>query len=153
MSPAFRLMTGYEPETSSAAIPPRTVILTIWGPPPQAIGRLLSGHPTASRSPTATRHRTRGWVWVESTIRPVRDAAGEVVEYILVARDISARKARDAALRESASSACDLALSAADMGLWDLDLDRQAIMHDPRFAAQLGYAPAEAEPADRRRGI
>jgi PAS domain S-box-containing protein len=144
MSPAFRLLTGFDPNEIIGENPATHCHPDDW-PAVVAAGDTLPDHPDGVVLTYRTRHRTRGWVWVESAIRPVRDAAGAVVEYILVARDIEARQAAETALRES-EQRLDLALSAAEMGLWDWDLDRQAIMHDARWAAQLGYTPAQVNP-------
>ncbi|MDX2169233.1 MAG: PAS domain S-box protein [Deltaproteobacteria bacterium] len=144
MSPAFRLMTGFDADEIVGVNPASHCHPDDW-PAVAAVGDTLPDHPDGVVLTYRTRHRTRGWVWVESTIRPVRDADGAVVEFILVARDVEARQAAEAALRES-EQRLDLALAAADMGLWDWDLDRQAIMHDARWAAQLGYRPDEVHP-------
>ncbi len=138
MSPAFRLMTGYEPEEIVGTNPATHCHPDDW-PVVAAVTETLAAHPDGLVLRYRSRHRTQGWVWVESTIRAVRDAAGTVVEFILVARDIDARQAAEVALRDSEQRLA-LALDAADMGLWDWDLDRQTIVHDPGFAAQLGYA-------------
>ena len=42
------------------------------------------------------RRRGGGWVWLESTTRPVRDAAGAIVELQVATRDVSERAVADA---------------------------------------------------------
>ncbi|MEO8601480.1 MAG: PAS domain S-box protein [bacterium] len=144
VSPAFRLLTGCAPEEILGCHPSTLCHPDDWPGVAQELKALFAS-PDGIVVSCRVRHRQRDWVWSESTIRPVRDAAGDVVEFILVGRDISERKARDAALRVS-EQRLDLALAAADMGLWDLDLDAGTLMHDARWAAQLGYTVAEVNP-------
>ena len=64
----------------------------------------LADHPDGAVVALRTRHRTRGWLWVESSIRPVRDAAGATIEYVVTTRDTQAVEESLKALRAAAAT-------------------------------------------------
>jgi PAS domain S-box-containing protein len=67
-------------------------------------------------------------------------------EYICgFARDISKRRKSEAALKKS-EERLQLALEAANEGLWDLDFKTGLISFDDRFVASLGYRQSELAP-------
>jgi len=147
VSPAYRRLTGFEPQDIVGGVlidhchpDDRPALAAAWA----AAHASGDGVVFTCR----VRHRTQGWRWMESTLRPVRGADGAVVELVVVARDVDARQAAEDALRDS-EQRLDLAMAAAEMGLWDWDLERQSIIHDARWAAQLGYTLAEINPLPR----
>jgi PAS domain S-box-containing protein len=58
--------------------------------------------------------------------------------------DITDRKRAEAELRESRER-LDLAVSGADLGLWDWDIPTGHVTHNPRWAEMLGFNPDELE--------
>ena len=83
-------------------------------------------------------HFASGERWIQWTNRGLFDSDGTLVGVQSVGRDITSYRRAMRELQES-EARLDLALGAAEMGLWDWDLERQRITHDARWAAQLGY--------------
>ena len=104
---------------------------------------LLAGSEAAVGAVVELRARTKSgeWAWLEGAPNLIRDAKGEVVEIAWVLRDISARKAAEAALSESEERYRLLAESATDI----------ILRYNPsgviEFASpsvsQIGYRPEE----------
>ena len=76
---------------------------------------------------------------------PRMDAQGRVIGIIVVARNITARKRAEEALRESGERLA-LALGASEQGTWDWNVGTGELIFDEPAAAMLGYAPGEIEP-------
>jgi len=77
-------------------------------------------------------------------LTPDMDADGKVNTVLAVARDITASKRTELALRAS-EERFDLALRAANDGLWDWNLQTHAVYFSPRWKSMLGYAESELE--------
>ncbi len=82
---------------------------------------------------------------VSLTISPIRNAMGEVVGASTIVRDITEQKHAEEALRES-EHRFKIALEAADLGVWDLDLttdlaSKRSLRHDQMF----GYSELQPE--------
>ncbi len=104
---------------------------------------LLAGPEAAAGSVVELPARTKSgeWVWLEGAPNFIRDAKGEVVEIAWVLRDISARKAAEAALIESEERYRLLAETATDVIL------RYDVLGVIEFASpsvsQIGYRPED----------
>lgn len=83
--------------------------------------------------------------WDESWF-PLRAADGRIVGINVVAEEITERKRAEAALRES-EHRLKLAIEAAGMGIWSLDLGSGIEQFDERVAAMLGLPPVATEMA------
>ncbi len=86
--------------------------------------------------------RDGGSIWCEVRVSFVRGAHGAPTGIAGVARDITARKAAEEALRES-EERLTLALDAANEGLWDWSVPTGETYLSPRFFTMLGYDPDE----------
>ncbi len=84
--------------------------------------------------------RDGGSIWCEVRVSFVRGAHGAPTGIAGVARDITARKAAEEALRES-EERLTLALDAANEGLWDWSVPTGEAYFSPRFFTMLGYDP------------
>lgn len=58
----------------------------------QTIGRLKRGEIEEGRTTQRIRHRDKGEIWIESTLRVTRDESGEVDSAIAITRDITEHK-------------------------------------------------------------
>jgi two-component system sensor kinase FixL len=88
------------------------------------------------------RMRTRSgeYRWVQSRGKAEHDADGRPVCLGGLARDITVQKATEHALRAS-EERLQLALEATTDGLWEWDLETDALQFSARHATLLGYAP------------
>ena len=82
--------------------------------------------------------------WSEFCITPVRDAQGQVTNFIGVQTDISDRKQVEEALRHS-EERLQLALEGSGMGLWDWQINTGQVYFNPRWKTMLGYELEEIE--------
>lgn len=80
---------------------------------------------------------------VEMSLRKIELADREVI--LANVRDITHRKVAEQSLRES-EERLNLALSGADLGLWDWNVQTGEMHFDERWAGMLGYSPDELEP-------
>jgi PAS domain S-box-containing protein len=80
-------------------------------------------------------------VEVHSTL--IDDEDGRAIQVIV--RDITDRKRAEKILRES-EERLTLAFAGAQEGVWDWNLDTNAVVYSPRWTEMLGYAVDEIEP-------
>ena len=85
--------------------------------------------------------------YVEVVYNPFRDLAGEITGVVFCCRDLTDHRRIEEALQDSEGRA-DLALEAADLGWWDLNLVTGAESYSERWATMLGYSPTDSDPAD-----
>ncbi len=80
-------------------------------------------------------------VEISATAMPYENAAAT----LLVVRDVTERKHREAALRES-EERLTLAFAGAKEGVWDWNVETGAVSYSPRWKQMLGYGDDEIEP-------
>jgi PAS domain S-box-containing protein len=92
------------------------------------------------------RHKAGHYVHVLSRGFPVRlEPGGPVVRIVGTHFDLTERKQAEAALRES-EERLTLAFEGAQEGVWDWNLETDAVVYSARWKAMLGYAGDEVEP-------
>ncbi|MDX5893638.1 PAS domain S-box protein [Rubrobacter radiotolerans] len=79
--------------------------------------------------------------WVFSRAIPLLDERGEIVEWFGAGSDITERKQAEAALHEAQQS-LEVALEAAELGVWDVDLTSGAARTNVRHNQSFGYSEA-----------
>ncbi|QRG05984.1 EAL domain-containing protein [Xanthobacter dioxanivorans] len=84
--------------------------------------------------------RNGGAVWLACTFSLVRDHGGTPDHILLVMQDVTARRAAEAALRES-EERFDLAVKGSDQGVWDFDVRSGRLYLSPRARELLGIGP------------
>ncbi len=75
-----------------------------------------------------------------ATIFPVLDEQGGLRFLCRIALDITERKLAEVALRTS-EERLQMALSGADMGIWDWDIANGSVVYSPSWARMMGVAP------------
>ena len=92
------------------------------------------------------RHKEGHYIHVLSRGLPVRaHAGGPVVRIVGTHLDITEGKRTEAALRES-EERLTLAFAGAQEGVWDWNLETNAVTYSPRWIQMLGYREDEIEP-------
>ena len=80
--------------------------------------------------------------WTDLSISPIRGADGEFTHWIVVIRDITARKQNDE-LHERRDQHLTFAMKASNMGLFDWDILSNTTTFSREWKTQLGYAEDE----------
>ncbi len=86
------------------------------------------------------RHKAGHWVDVEVLSSPVFSAAGDLLGFVGVTRDVTGRKQAESALREN-EERLRLSLYAAKQGLYDLNVQTGQAIVNREYAEMLGYEP------------
>jgi PAS domain S-box-containing protein len=91
------------------------------------------------------RHKDGHYVTVLTRGLPIRDGDGRVVRIVGTQLDITEKKRTEQALRES-EERLQLAFAGAQEGIWDWDLETNAVVYSSRWKQMLGYGDDEIEP-------
>jgi PAS domain S-box-containing protein len=92
------------------------------------------------------RHKDGHYIHVLSRGFPVRsEISGRVVRIVGTHLDITEQKRIEAALRES-QERLTLAFAGAREGVWDWNIETNAVVYSPRWKQMLGYGEDEIEP-------
>jgi PAS domain S-box-containing protein len=91
------------------------------------------------------RHKDGHYVTVLTRGLPIRDEHGRAVRIVGTHLDITEKKRTEQALRES-EERLQLAFAGAQEGIWDWDLESNAVVYSSRWKQMLGYADDEIEP-------
>jgi len=83
--------------------------------------------------------------WVRAVADPQFDDDGAVVGAIGVFQDITERREREQELREL-KERLDLAVEGANLGVWDWNMETDAVTFNDQWASMLGYSLDELEP-------
>ena len=102
------------------------------------------GHITSR--PYRALRKDGSYIWIESTIRPIRDAAGAVTELQVSARDVTDRVTAERRLRKSRSMLAR-AESMAGIGSWEWDLLSGEVRWSDELFRILGVDPRSFTPA------
>jgi PAS domain S-box-containing protein len=92
------------------------------------------------------RHKGGHYIHVLSRGIPIRaEQGGRVIRIVGTHLDITERKRTEAALHES-QERLTLAFAGAREGVWDWNIETNAVVYSPRWKQMLGYAEDEIEP-------
>ena len=83
--------------------------------------------------------------WVRAVGDPQSDEDGTVVGALGVFQDITERREREAELREL-KERLDLAVEGANLGVWDWDVETDAVTFNDQWASMLGFSLDGLEP-------
>ncbi|HEY9624230.1 MAG TPA: EAL domain-containing protein [Crinalium sp.] len=138
VNPAFTQITGYSAEDAlgqnsrflQGPNTERRVVVEIR----EAIAK------RQSISRTLLNYRKDGSAfWSDLLINPVFDSQGNLINFIGLQTDVTARQQAEEALRESEERYA-LAVQGANDGIWDWNLKTREMYFSPRWKAMLGYA-------------
>jgi len=91
-------------------------------------------------------HKEGHYITVLTRGLPVRrDPTGSVIRIVGTHLDITERKRTESALRES-EERLTLAFAGAQEGIWDWNLETNAVVYSSRWKQMLGYSDEEIEP-------
>jgi polar amino acid transport system substrate-binding protein len=149
VNPAFTQITGYDVAEAAGENPrllkseqtPLETYQALWA-------TILAG--VTWHGELCNRKKTGEHYWASLSIAPVKDHSGAITHFVGIAQDLTATKQAELALRE-AEAARNLALDAAEVGLWSGDLLTDTWHWDARVARLLGLP--EDEPAAVQRWI
>ncbi|KQT09147.1 hypothetical protein ASG40_10900 [Methylobacterium sp. Leaf399] len=152
VSPGSRDLLGYEPDDLVGTSPQQMVHPDDVEGLSGVFAELASGARDRVVNTNRLRHRSGEWVWVEASIKLLRDEAGAPAGLIASVRNIMDRKRSDDALRESEGRYRLLAETTSDViTRIDGDLRRQYI--SPSCVALFGCGADELTGVDVLEGI
>lgn len=111
---------------------------------------MAAGKPTANEE-WVTYANDGPRVLLETIKTPMRDAAGELIGVLGIARDITKARQDQEELRHTAQRLREseqrwqIALEGADHGVWDWDLDKECVHCSPRLQVMLGLKDLESD--------
>ena len=82
--------------------------------------------------------------WIETFKKPVISPDGKVLGTVGYARDITARKLMERQLAEN-EERWELAISGANDGIWDWNLETNSVYFSDRWKLMIGYQPEEIQ--------
>ena len=159
-NPAFARISGYDPAEVVGRKPGH--LLQGPGTDPQTVAfmrdRIAAGRGFEAEVLNYSRDHKPYWLALE--VRPVRDDAGRLTNFIAIERDVTAQKRDRLALERAEAEAREdrrrlrLAMDGVSMGIWELDRDTGAVRVDDRLAALFDFdrPPAEFAFADFEQG-
>lgn len=82
------------------------------------------------------------WRWMRVYAVPIRNEAGELVEWTGTQQDITEQKRLEQAQRDY-EERLEMALAASGLALWDWNITKREVFSDARWVALLGYPSEE----------
>ena len=147
-SPRWTEMLGYSPEEIEPHVSAweRLVHPDDRSRADRASDSIARGERATYEAEFRLRHKDGHYVHVLSRGFPVRrEPGGPVVRIVGIHLDLSELRRAEAALREN-EERLKLAFAGAQEGVWDWNLETNAVVYSSRWKEMLGYADDEIEP-------
>ncbi|WP_240415174.1 PAS domain-containing sensor histidine kinase [Paenibacillus periandrae] len=144
VSPAIKTILGYEPEEVIG-----TVTTDYWHPEDRAF-LIYNGLFPISEVDIFTcraRHKNGHYIWIETTLKLIRNRKGKISKLFSVGRDISERKQAEDELRKTKDRLESLIQNNAD-AIWVIDLEDQVIEANAAFESMFQWSLEEIVCAD-----
>ena len=110
---------------------------------------LIDAAPHAATRLARMRHRNGRWLWLEATVRPIRDAAGAVVERQYAYRDVTDRVQREEEQRALSRLATLIASGGDPTAVFDAVAEQVARLFDAIVGAVVRFDSDAGADADR----
>ena len=110
---------------------------------------LIDAAPHAATRLARMRHRDGRWLWLEATVRPIRDAAGAVVERQYAYRDVTDRVQREQEQRALSRLATLIASGGDPAAVFDAVAEQVARLFDAIVGAVVRFDSDAGADADR----
>ena len=109
----------------------------------RAFADYVKGKSERFREKFRMRHKTKGWVWIQSTAAiSRRHPDGKVLEIVGIHQDVTREKESEKEIAKQKET-LELALAGGDLGLWDWDVTTDKVSFSERWAAMVGYRKSE----------
>jgi PAS domain S-box-containing protein len=145
-NPAAQDLFGYSPEQAIGQPVQMLIPAELEFEEPLILAALLQGR-NVPPFDTVRLARDGSRLTVSLTVSPIRDAQGRIVGTSKIARDVSAQRRSEAALRES-EARLRFVLDSAQLGEWDMNLSTGITHRSPRHDACFGLAASDASAAE-----
>ncbi len=142
VSPSSRDLLDYEPEELVGTNPFSAVHLDDASTLQGVLAELAGGQRDQGTVINRLRHKDGRWIWVETSLRPLRDGAGQTTGFVAAARDITDRKRALDALQASEARYRVLAEATTDV-ITQLDTSMRRQYVSPACRHLLGFKPEE----------
>ena len=137
VNPAFEHMTGYvlaevrgqTPHFLQSACDDRDFHQEFWE-------TIRAGR--TFRAVVTNRKKNGELFYVDETISPLTDAAGQITHFVSTCKDITESKRREEELRTSRERFA-LAVQGSKDGIWDWDMTTNEVYYSPRWKSMIGY--------------
>ena len=142
VSPGARELLGHEAESLVGTSPHQMVHPDDAAQLRSLFADLASGQVEQAVNVNRLRHRDGRWIWIEASLKLLRDADGQPSSVVGTIRDISERKMANEALRDSEARYRMLADNASDMITYS-DLSGRRLFVSPGSLTLTGYSPED----------
>jgi len=158
----FTQLTGYTAAQARGRTPGELLFFGGTDMATVARARELYAQSAGARFEVLTRGRDGVERWLEADVQPMLDAHGQLEGYIAIHRDVTEQVRVRESLRLS-EHRMRMLMDGANLGTWELDLQRDTVAVNEAFCKMLGYQPQDlalgarelrelCHPEDRARG-
>jgi len=138
----FTQLTGYTADEAKGRTPGELLFFAGTDMATVERARECYAQQSGARFEVLIRTKSGAERWLEADVQALLDEHGEVAGYMAVHRDVTEQVRVREAMRISEHRA-RMMMACADLGSWDLDLERRTVTLNDAFCRMLGYEPGE----------